>query len=687
MTFSDQPNAARSRRLSAALLTAILAGSAVSGCDDRSPAQKAMVESSREIHTVSGGSGPGDMGVETKKRQAAATALTGAEAKSPAEVAATMSTLAQTQLGQSTAAKAELVNVEREALLKEARVRGLLGEWASQASLAASLESFDASAAIKDLEASIVTKQKEAIDFGARKKELDAKIATLKSKADAANAEGAAAEAEYAKLRDQAQSLSAVQAEPLVAQAATFKRKSDEAHIQAARYLAEADVMSPESAESAQAVERTANQIKGLEEAKKHLQERMAQSKSEGQAARAEADKVADELDKAVQDFKAYRSGAIDAAYGTLAKAYSTAAGTAKKATEDKGGGSKIALGAAQQALGDLHWNRAKAEQKFALLMDRLANVTPELAKKSGYADDAKAGFEAKKAALESAKGAYESSVSAYRGAGAKGQVKEQLDAVLKRLEAFATAAGDDKLDVLEVLANAAKPAEEAAPNAEEKPAETPPPAATAVVPSTESRPLSDAPPALQQAMEKLAAGAKSGELDAIRELLLIPADMAGTIDQLFKIQKATVGLDRACREKFQKGLADAMKGMGAAGNMGGLGVNADIDLANATFVMPTEDSAKVSVPGSPEPLSWKLSDNEWKLEMGLERLPAGILDALIKVADPMAAAYDEVTADVNTGKLQSIQAVGVALIQKLGPIIQQLQGQGGGPGGGGGGG
>lgn len=686
MTFSDQSEAARSRRLSAALVVAILAGSAVSGCDDRSPAEKALVQSSRETHTVSGGAGPGDAGVETKKRQAAATALTSVEGSTPAEVAAMMSTLAQTQLGQSTGAKAELVNVEREAMLKESLVRGLLGEWASRASLASSLESFDATDAIKDLDASIVTKQKEAIDSGARKKELDARIADLKSKADAANAQGAAAEAEYAKLRDQAQSLSAVQAEPLIAQAATFKRASDEAHIQAARYLAEADVMSPQSAEAAQAVERTANQIKGLEEARKHLQDRMAQSKSDGQAARAEADQVAENLDKAVQDYKSYRAGAMDTAYAALAKAYSTAAGTAKKATEDKGGGSKLALGAAQQALGDLHWNRAKAEQKFALLMDRLANVTPELAKKAAYADDAKAAMEAKKAALESAKSAFEGAVSAYRAAGAKGQVKEQIDAVIKRLEAFATAAGDDKLDVLEVLANAAKPAEDAAPSAEEKPAETPPPAATAVAPSTESRPLSDAPPALRQAMEKLAAGAKSGELDAIRELLLIPADMAGTIDQLFKIQKATVGLDRACREKFQKGLADAMQGMGAAANMGGLGVNADIDLANATFVMPTEDSAKVSVPGAPEPLSWKLSDNEWKLEMGLERLPAGILDALLQVADPMAAAYDEVTADVNSGKLLSIQAVGVALIQKLGPIIQQLQGQGGGPGGGGGG-
>lgn len=684
MTFSDQPNAARSRRLSAALLTAILAGSAVSGCDDRSPAQKAMVESSREIHTVSGGSGPGDMGVETKKRQAAATALTGAEAKSPAEIAATMSTLAQTQLGQSTAAKAELVNVEREALLKEARVRGLLGEWASQASLAASLESFDASAAIKDLEASIVTKQKEAIDFGARKKELDAKIAALKSKADAANAEGAAAEGEYAKLRDQAQSLSAVQAEPLVAQAATFKRKSDEAHIQAARYLAEADVMSPESAESAQAVERTANQIKGLEDAKKHLQERMAQSKSEGQAARAEADKVADELDKAVQDFKAYRSGAIDAAYGALAKAYSTAAGTAKKATEDKGGGSKIALGAAQQALGDLHWNRAKAEQKFALLMDRLANVTPELAKKSGYTDDAKAGFESKKASLESAKGAYESAVAAYRGAGAKGQVKEQLDAVLKRLEAFATAAGDDKLDVLEVLASAGKPAEgapsEAAPA--EKPTETAPaPTETAAAPSGESRPLSAAPEVLRQNLEKFSSAARNGDIEELRDVLLIPAEQAEQMNLVLKIQEAQGNLERACRRKFQKGLADALQGMGGGMGAGALNVNGELDLANATFTMPSEDTAEVTIPGVAQKLTWKLVDNDWRMELGLDKLPAGTLNALAKVADPLSAAINEVANDVKADKLQTIQAVGVALMQKLGPIMQQMQQ--GGPGGG----
>lgn len=685
MTFSDRPHSARSRRLSAALLVAILAGSAVSGCDDRSPAQKAMVESSRELHTVSGGSGPGDLGVETKKRQAAANALTGAEATSPAEVAATMSTLAQTQLGQSTAAKAELINVEREAMLKESLVRGLMSEWAGRASLAASLESFDATAAIKDLEASIVTKQREAIDFDARKKELDGKIADLKSKADAANAEGAAAEGEYARLRNQAQSLSAVQAEPLIAQAATFKRKSDEAHIQAARYLAEADVMSPESAEAAQAVERTANQIKGLEEAKQRLQARMAQTRSDGQAARAEADKVAEDLDKAVQDYKAYRSGPMDAAYSALAKAYSTAAGTAKKATEDKGGGSKIALGTAQQALGDLHWNRAKTEQKFALLMDRLANVTPELAKKSSYADDAKAGFETKKAALESAKGAYEGAVSAYRATGAKGQVKEQLDTVLKRLEAFATAAGDDKLDVLEVLANAGKPAEEAAPTdaaPSEAPKETAPaPTETVTAPSGESRPLAEAPEVLRQNLEKFSSAARNGDVEELRDVLLIPDEQAEQMNQVLKIQEAQGNLERACRRKFQKGLADAMGGMGAGMGAGALNVNGQLDLANATFTMPSEDTAVVSVPGVPQAMTWKLVDNDWRMELGLDKLPAGTLDTLVKFADPLAAAINEVANDVKADKLQTIQAVGVSLMQKLGPVIQQMQ-QGGSGGG-----
>ncbi|MCC6969191.1 MAG: hypothetical protein IT434_03135 [Phycisphaerales bacterium] len=685
MTISDQSRAARSRRLSAALVVAILAGSTVSGCDDRSPAEKALVQSSRETHTVSGGSGPGDAGFETKKRQAAATALTSVEGSTPAEVAAMMSTLAQTQLGQSTGAKAELVNVEREAMLKESLVRGLLGEWASRASLASSLESFDATDAINDLGASTVTKQRDAIDFGARKKELDAKIADLKAKADAANAQGAAAEAEYAKLRDQAQSLSAVQAEPLVAQAATFKRKSDEAHIQAARYLAEADVMSPESAEAAQSVERTANQIKGLEEARKHLQDRMAQSKSDGRAARAEADQVAENLDKAVQDYKAYRSGAVDTAYAALAKAYSTAAGTAKKATEDKGGGSKLALGAAQQALGDLHWNRAKAEQKFALLMDRLANVTPELAKKSAYADDAKAAMEAKKTALESAKSAFEGAVSAYRAAGAKGQVKEQIDAVIKRLEAFAAAAGDDKLDVLEVLANAAKPAEDAAP-AEAAPNEAPASPETATI-GGESRPLSEAPEALRQSVEKLASVARDGDMTGLRGLLQIPDELAATMDQLFKVMEAQSELDRACREKFQKGLADAMGGAGAmmSGMGGAMGASGELDVANATFTMPSEDTAVVSVPATPQALTWKSSEGGWKLQVDLGELPPAARDALVRMAEPLAAAFREVAEEIKADKLQSIQAVGVSLMQKLGPIIQQMQ-QGGGGGGGGGG-
>ena len=102
------------------------------------------------------------------------------------------------------------------------------------------------------------------------------------------------------------------------------------------------------------------------------------------------------------------------------------------------------------------------------------------------------------------------------------------------------------------------------------------------------------------------------------------------------------MGLDRACREKFQKGLAELMQGMGAVGGMGGLGLNAEIDLTTATFTMPTEDSAKVSIAGVPEALSWKLSENEWKLEVGLEKLQPGVLDALLKVADPLAGSVSK---------------------------------------------
>ncbi len=683
MTCPELLNAVRTHRSTTALVIAMLAGLALGGCDDRSPAEKALVQSSRQINSVSGGSGPGDPAIEAKKRQEIAATLAGVQDASPTQMAATMTALAQTQLGQATAAKAELVGVERDGLIKEARIRGLLGEWASQSSLAASIESFDPATAIADLDASIAGKQKEASDYGSRKKELDDKIASLKSKADAANAQGAAAEGEYAKLREQAQSLSAVQAEPLIAQAATFKRTSDEAHIQAARYLAEADVMSPESAEAAQGVERTANQIKGLQEAKKRLQDRKAQATSEGQAARAQADQIAQDLDKAVQDFKAHRSGPVDAAYAASSKAYSTAAGTAKKATDDKGGGSKLALGAAQQALGDLHWNRAKSEQKFALLMDRIANVTPELARKSAYADDAKAALETKKAALESAKGAYEGAVSAYRASGAKGQVKEQLDLVIKRLEAFATAAGDDKLDVLEVLAAGEKPAEEAATaQAEpaEKPAETPAPIETTTT-GAPGRPISEAPDVLQQNLEKFSSAARNGDVGELRDVLLIPAEQAEQIAQILKIQEAQGNLERACRRKFQKGLADALGGMGAGMGAGALSVNGELDLANTTFTMQGDDTALVSVPGVPQPMTWKLVDNDWKLELGLDKLPAGSLDAIVKIADPLSAAINEVANDVKADKLQTIQAVGVALMQKLGPIMQQLQ-QGGSGGG-----
>lgn len=677
MMFSDHPHSTSSRRLAAALLIATFAGSALSGCDDRSPAQKAMVQASRDITSMSGGSGPGSPDIEAKRRKDASAALTGAaEGSSPSELAAMMTTLAHTQLGQSTPAGAELVNIGRELMYKDATVRALLGEWASRASLAASIEGFDASKAISDLEQSIATKRKEAIDFDARKKELDSKIADLKRRADESDAAGAAAEGEYAKLHDQAQSLSAVQAEPLIAQAATFKRTSDEAHIAAARLMAESDMLSPASAEAAQAVERTANQIKGLEEAKQHLIDRMAQAKSEGHAARTEADAVAAKLDAAVQDLKTYRGQKADPAYQELSKAFTAAASTAKKATEDKSGASKLALAAAQHAIGDLYWTRAKVDQQFALLMDRLANVTPELANKSAYADDAKSGLEAKKAALEQAKNAYESAVSAYRASGAKGQAKEQLDEVVKRLEVFAAAAADDKLDLSAELARSGAPA------ADETPAPTPEAAPAPV----ESKPVevaaggrsfSEAPDVLRQNLVKFISAARNGDADELRDVLIIPPDMAGTMDQLLKIQSAQGDLERACRKKFHKGLADALGPMAAGA--GFLKAGQESDMANATFTMEDAETAIISYPGIPQPMTWKLANDDWKMELGLDKLPAGTLDAIVKLADPMSAVFTEVAADVDADKLQSIEAVGVAIMQKLGPMIQQMRQGGGG--------
>ncbi len=649
-------------------LVMLLAGSCVctfTGCNRQDETAKAVKKASHEVNVIGGGGGPAATVLfENKQYAEVITLLTPVVEKGlEEEKAAALVIIAQAQMGQAAEPSGAAGALERECLDRMTIVRSLLGDWLTANARAAALEEFDPGPTLKELGTSMGQKEKLIAEQQGAKAKLDAQIADLKAQAAERAAGAQAEENSYAKLKEQASKVSAVQGEPLVKEAAEHKRKSDELRNAGALLEARAEQVSRQSAESQLLIDQYTNQKTNYQSTDKSLRDKLAAAKTEAGAARAEGVKTSAKIDALIGELRTQRSGALNDAAEKALKGYQSAVSSANKAAKgDQNGGSKLTLGAAQQAIGDLQWTRAQGLAAYAQLLDSLAKAEPALAKRAEYAKEAADAAAARKEALDSAKAAYEAAQAAYSAVRAKGEAKDRLDQLSKQLEGLSKVAGGDAKDLaaaMKASAPADAPAPEAAPKAETPAAAALPPGAT---------------PELVASVEAVLASMKSGRQVDTLALLYFPPELAAVKEPLTQMALAADKVNTACRAKFNVGLAEITKSLPGGGGLGmggasGAGLSpeqlAALKVTDLQFTVEG-DKAKVMAPGSATPLNFVKADGKWLMDTGLGGQPPQALAAISMMGPSMSKALEELAAEIDSGKLATPDAVGPALMQKL---------------------
>lgn len=674
------------RLLTSTGMLVLLSGTVgVSGCGRNEQTARAVEKASRNVHVMGGGGGPAATPAFAEAQyKAVVTELTPVSDKGlPEENAAALVGLAQAQLGLAEQPAGEAADIERACIDRMTVIRSLLGDWLTRNAQAAALDQFDPSAALADFGKQNAEKDKLIADQGAAKTKLDAELADLRARAAQRNTEAQTEESSYAQLKEQSTQTSAVQGEGLVKQAAEHKRKSDALRNQASLLDAQAEQLARRVAEMQLLIDQYKNQKANIEKADRELRDRLSAAKTEAAAARAEAAKTAGKIDALVEEIRSQRTGPLAGAFDRAVAAYSSAAKTAgQAATGDQNGGSKLTLGAAQQALGDLHWAHAHGLATFAQLLDSLAKAEPAMPKRAEFAKDAGEAAAAAKTEIEATGAAYEAAQSAYTAVRSRGEAKDHLDQLSKALADLQKVAKGEAKDL--AAARKASAAAEATPAAE-KPAAPAEPVAAAP---------GGTPPELVSAVDAFLAAVKTNKQSEAVGMLYLPPESAGVRPVLVQLAAASDKVDAACRAKFNVGFADITKqmaaSMGAAaggGGMGGMsGMSGGLTPDAIAAIKPgdikygvEDDKASVTLPGAPAPLEFVKSEGKWMFNPGPEM--AAVAPTLTTMGAPLAKAMEDLAADIEAGKFASTQAVGTGFMQKLMAAMQGAKQPG--PGGG----
>jgi len=649
-------------------------------CDRNDQTAKAVKQAGRDVHMIGGGGGPAasPQFERTKYSEAIATLTPVAGEGLAEEQAAALVIMAQSQMGLAAEPAGAAAGAERECLDRMTVIRSLLGDWLTANARAAALDEFDPGPALAEIGKTIAEKDKNIEEQRAVKATLDAQIADLRAQA-AQNASGAQNEEnQYALLKGRASKLRPTEAEPLVREAAAHKKTSDELRNAGALLEARADQIARRAAEAQLLIDQYTNQRANLDTTGRSFRDKLAASKTESSAARADAAKSAGRIDELVTELRALRSGPLTEAADGALKNYRAAASSAAKAAQgDQNGGSKLTVGAAQQAMGDLAWGRAQGHAAYSQLLGSLASAAPALPKSAEYAKEAADASAARQESLTAAKEAYEAAQSAYASVRARGEAKDHLDQLAKSLEGLAKVASGDAKDLAAAMKAAA-----------------PTDAGTAEpTPSPESAPVASLPPGvtpeLAAAVESLLATIKSGNQTDTIALMYFPPGSENLKVPLTQMAGAATRLDAACRAKFNVGLSEVTSQLGGAGaamgagGMGGPNLTPDqvasLTVADLQFIV-NGDSANVTIPGAPQPLLFVHSEGRWLLDAGLTK-NAQAVAMIPMLAGPLSGAFEELASEIEAGKYANAQAVGPAMIQKL---TAAMTGAAGGPGGGG---
>ncbi len=647
------------------------------GCDESGPLGAALDDATVQLTALSpGGTAPATPAYKVEVLNGVITKLkANADRGTPSQNAAALILIAQAQAGLAESPASDAAEHQRVMFNLLTGVEGALAQWQINNAAAEAASGYDPAPALAEIEAESEDRDEAVARAEARKTEVDASIKRLLDEAASTAETAKGRRATQADLANQVAGESAVRGEELIKQAAAIGREADALEAGAADLEAQAAKIAPESDEIMLAIQRLTSQRSLLDQSKAEILARAAAYAATARTALQEAAKDAAEIEKIVGELQqASEDGA--AAYNKAVEGYQAAAATAARVTMDPVARpqAKLTEGSAKQSLGDVHWARAHGLARLIESIDALANAKPPLPQAAAYKAMAEEARESRAAALEGATEAYQDAFEAYEGAGAKGEAQDRMDRVRERLGKITKATSGGKVDLAAEMAGAAT--EEAAEEPSGEPADTEAAAETAAAPGADQT-------TVLGTLTLLIERSKAEDVDGVFELFHARDQATRTLlDTVRPFAVKLVGLDKACRAKFGKGLEATPVGQTLGKGMKGEQFKS---LAATDFeVSESGDAATASHTDLPQPLSLVRVEGQWFVDFG------GMLGHMGQTpgaADSTAAAkqlqarmgsmmttlssdLDQITADVESGKLGSIAAVGKALQERMAALF-----------------
>ncbi|MBI1190502.1 MAG: hypothetical protein GC200_07480 [Tepidisphaera sp.] len=667
------PISLRSRhRLQASLLPVAALLMLAGGCDQRTPAAKAVEKGTIQLEALNAsGSTPAPEATRQKTYTDVVSIANGATSGSPGELAAAKLLIASAQRGLSEAPALAAVQAEgkQRALINLTEVS--LGNWNSSNASADAAAAFDVSKQLGEIASSKLDREKEISQATTRKNNLQKKIADLRSLAKAKLEQADAKQAEYVKQMASTQQMDAVAATPVVEAANKVRREGDQLRLEGSTISAQADLVEPELADATAQLEKATKQRADLDDIEKSLNARLAAAQKEAADMRSLAQNAAGEIDKGVSDIEAIRAGDLATNYSKTLDALKKALSAAKEAQQEGGPSAKMSMGLAQIDMAETLWARAQGTQAFATLLDELAHAPHALPNASTYATKLEAVQKEYADLMTQTSDAFQAAQTAVQGVRVQDKsVTERLDKLKELLEGATKYLKGEEKDLSAAFKIQAQSATMAATGAD----------------APSAAPAGDETAAVRAAVANYINVAKSGNASALAAISNLSSAPAGNV--LLDVSKATAKADAACRAKFQKSYTDVISTIPGIGSMAAQMAAAQFAAISAIDASKLDiqiagDKARVTGAGMPQPISLVKVGQSWVIDVlafaNSVQLPA----PQAKVIGIFGTALNGWADDINSGKFADATAASQGFVSRIQPMMAEMQKMT--PGGGGG--
>lgn len=417
-------------------------------CGDRSEAAQATRDAKLEIDQIAAGGTIASYPEFTFERFEKANGLlnrTGLDG-TDAEKAAVVILNSWSAMGRAAGDEYKLTTLAAEAVERSATIRTELRAWERYHALADANEAFDPSPEVASLDAERAELEGGIAAATRVKNDVDQRVRELESQITALQEEARTQRAEAATLELRAAQMTAVGAAELAPKIQVHALAADKKLLEVARIQAKADQLGTESTEATLTFEMLKEQKSLNERARADILAAKDESMARAAQLREQASQSAAQVKSLVDDLLAFRRGEnADASMDELLDGQidrlRSAVGQARQGVTEMRTEGKIAMGAANAALGDALTQKARSYDDLSMLLSRLAEATPALPDRAKYAELAKSSAGTAQEALAAANEAFAAAAEDYGSSGAKGaEARELMDALVERLRGRAGA-------------------------------------------------------------------------------------------------------------------------------------------------------------------------------------------------------------------------------------------------------